>query len=532
MYAVMSGNICCLTDSYKLVHWKQYPANTEVIFSYFESRTGAVFDATTFFGLQHILRQHLVGARVTEDKIHQARFLSAIHLNQATIEKITPYIIGDEISIYIDQPVLDESMAVAFMRRTINPKLRIDWVSYYKDTAQVEHFNYAGWMHILNAHGGRLPLKIRAVPEGTSVPVNNVLMTVENTDEKVPWLTTYVETILSHIWYPSTVATLSAGIKALIERYLLITASSTNALPFMLHDFGYRGASSYESASIGGAAHLIHFLGSDTIAAMELLMQDYGANLDSLAYSVPATEHSVMTAYGREGEGLIVEELLKQNPTGIISIVGDSYHIENFVENILGGRLRERIINRDGIVVVRPDSVRDDADTPETQMVWLARMLEEKFGATINAKGFKVIHPKIRLLWGDGIDIGSIEKILQAFMEAGFSAENIATFGMGGGLLQKINRDTQRFAFKCSWMKRSGIGYDMFKNPQNSFKSSKKGRLKLLRYEGDDGLYEYKTVPEYIPGIDTLETVFENGGMVNEISLSEIRKNSIPRGIL
>jgi len=360
-----------------------------------------------------------------------------------------------------------------------------------------KYFNREGWEYILNNYEGKLPV-----------------------GEKTAWLTNFLETILSQVWYPITVAALSREVKVNIKEYLDLT-SDGGLLNFGLHDFGFRGASSWESAGIGGAAHLINFLGTDTVVAMEVAMNYYNANLDGLAYSVAATEHSVMTALGKNGEEQVVENLLNEYPTGILSVVSDSYDIYNFVDNIVGNKFKVRILARDGVFVVRPDSITPTHPTPEAEMVWIMHSLWDNFGGTINSKGYCVINPKVRVLWGDGIDIEGIKKILYAVTKAGFATENIACFGMGGGLLQKVNRDTQRCAFKCSAQYRDGQWYDIQKNPKDVSKVSKKGILKLIKVDG-----EFVTVNENEPGEDYLKVVFENGVLVKEIDFDTVRKNA------
>ena len=461
----MNKNICLTTDSYKLNHWNQYPAGTEKVYSYFECRKGAKFAETPFFGLQYIIKNHLEGVVVTREKIENAAKLCKAHF-------------GSE-----------------------------------------KYFNREGWEYILNSHGGKLPVVIKAVEEGTVVPINNVLMTIENTDNKCFWLTNFLETILSQVWYPITVASLSREVKVNIKEYLDLT-SDGGLLNFGLHDFGFRGASSWESAGIGGAAHLINFLGTDTVVAMEVAVNYYNADLNGLAFSVAATEHSVMTALGKNGEEQVVENLLNEYPTGILSVVSDSYDIYNFVSNIVGTKFKDRILARDGVFVVRPDSITPTHPTPEAEMVWIMDTLWNHFGGTLNKKGYKVINPCVRVLWGDGIDIDGIKKILYAITMVGFATENIACFGMGGGLLQKVNRDTQRCAFKCSAQYRNGQWYDIQKNPKDVSKASKKGKLKLIKIYG-----EFETVGENDPGEDYLKVVFENGVLVKEIDFDTVRKN-------
>jgi nicotinamide phosphoribosyltransferase len=462
----MNKNICLTTDSYKLNHWNQYPAGTEKVYSYFECRKGAKFAETPFFGLQYIIKNHLEGVVVTREKIENAAKLCKAHF-------------GSE-----------------------------------------KYFNREGWEYILNSYGGKLPVVIKAVEEGTVVPINNVLMTIENTDNKCFWLTNFLETILSQVWYSTTVAALSREVKVNIKEYFDLT-SDGGLLNFGLHDFGFRGASSWESAGIGGAAHLINFLGTDTVVAMEVAVNYYNADLNGLAFSVAATEHSVMTALGKNGEEQVVENLLNEYPTGILSVVSDSYDIYNFVSNIVGTKFKDRILDRDGVFVVRPDSITPTHPTPEEEMVWIMENLWANIGGTINNKGYKVINPKVRVLWGDGIDIDGIKKILYAVTKAGFATENIACFGMGGGLLQKVNRDTQRCAFKCSAQYRDGQWYDIQKNPKDVSKASKKGKLKLIKVDG-----EFETVGENDPGEDYLKVVFYDGVLLNEVDFATIRKNA------
>lgn len=457
-------NIILMTDSYKVGHHLQYPENTEAVYSYFESRNGGKFSEVPFFGLQYILKKYLEGEVVTKENIDFAEAVFEKHFG--------------------------------------NKKM----------------FNKQGWMHIVEKHGGKLPVIIKAVPEGTVVPSSNVMMTVENTDPDCYWLTNYLETILSQTWYPSTVCALSLGVKKIISSALNESAESSAGLDFMLHDFGFRGVSSIESSGLGGAAHLVNFKGTDTLSGMLLASEYYFANLDSLAFSVAATEHSVMTSKGAEGEESIVSSLLNNFPTGILSVVADSYNIYNFVDNIVGKKFKDQILSRDGVFVIRPDSITPRHPTPEQEIVWILQSLWYNIGGTINSKGYKVINPKVRVLWGDGIDFDGIFKILESVVGEKFSAENIACFGMGGGLLQKINRDTQRFAFKSSAQKREGVWYEIYKDPKDESKKSKKGRLKLV--SGSSG---FQTIKESEPGKDLLEVVFENGEIKRLQTFDEIR---------
>lgn len=457
-------NIILATDSYKLNHWNQYPEGTQRVYSYLESRVGADYPYTVFFGLQYIIERYLKQIVSWED-LKEAEEVAEVHFGRPL-------------------------------------------------------FNREGWKHIIEKHRGVLPLRIKAIAEGTKVPTSHVLMTVENTDEKCFWLTNYVESLLTHVWAPSTVATISTHTLDMIKGYVEETGGDVTGVPFMLHDFGYRGTSSHESAAIAGAGHLISGRGTDTLPAMTLARQYYGAKLEDLAFSVPATEHSVMTSLGRKGEMKIVDRLLDEYPEGILSVVGDSYDIYAFAEQ-LGTTFKHRIMERDGKFVLRPDS----GDPVET-MVKLSQVLWAHFGGTHNEKGFKVFDPHIGLLWGDGIDPAGIEEILEACIAAGFCASNYV-FGMGGGLLQKINRDMQRFAFKCSAQMRNGEWHDIYKDPLDSSKVSKKGRLQLERNAKTGEFYTTAlmgTGKNDMP-MNLLKTVYDGGLTWHKYTFDEVRAN-------
>ena len=454
------NNICWLTDSYKVSHWRQYPPKTQKVYSYFESRSGSVHPQTVFFGLQYWLKQYLVGQVVTKQKIDEAEDLFNMHF-------------GGKV------------------------------------------FNRPGWEYILNKHGGRLPVEIKAAPEGTVVRESNVLMTAENTDPEVYWLTNYLETLLVQVWYPSTVATQSRAMKGILAKYLALTGDPA-LIPFKLHDFGFRGVTCPEQAAVGGAAHLVNFLGTDTVAGLVLLRKFY--HEPCAGFSIPAAEHSTITSWGKDHEIDACRNMLQQYPTGLVATVSDSYDVFNCCENIWGGVLKDEVLARDGTLVVRPDS-----GDPPTVVVKVLDILGDKFGVTINNKGHKVLHPKVRVIQGDGIDYAMLEKILEAMAVAGWSADNIA-FGSGGGLLQKLNRDTQRFAFKCSSVTIDGEEKPVYKQPvTDGGKKSKAGRLKLTYVSGAHGPV-LVTVPEATPGDDVLQPVFRNGELLVDQKLADIRE--------
>ena len=456
-------NICLATDSYKIWHWNGYMPDTENNYGYLEARNGAKFNKTVFYGLQYILKKYLEGQVVTQEKIDYA----------------------------------DEQMS-----KHLGPGI----------------FNRDGWEYILNKYNGYLPVRIKAVEEGIPVDVSNVLMTVELTvnDKKICWLTNFLESILLHVWYPMTVCTLSREIKIMIKTYLEQTAENLEGLDFMLQDFGYRGASSQESAMIGGSAHMVNFKGSDTVPAIDVVYKYYNAK-NMPAFSVAATEHSIMTSRGEEGEWDVLENIFKNTPNGTLSLVIDSYDYERFIK-VCGTRFKDIILNRDGVTVFRPDS-----GDPVSVSITCLNLLEEYFGVINNSKGYKVLNSKVRLLWGDGIDYDGIRSILFAMRNNNYSAENMACFGMGGGLLQKVNRDTMRMAFKSSSQYYDGKWHDVWKKPKDISKASKRGRLALIKENG-----KFKTIreEELCGRQNYLETVFEDGKIIKEISFEKVRDNA------
>jgi nicotinamide phosphoribosyltransferase len=459
------NNLLLQTDSYKQSHWKQYPPGTTQIYSYFESR-GGEYPEVVFFGLQYILKRYLEGIVVTQGKIEEAEKICALHFGSKDL------------------------------------------------------FNKDGWNYILDICDGKLPLSIKAVPEGTVVPTHNVMITVENTDPCVPFLTNFVETLLVQTWYPSTVATLSRHIKQLINRYLEITGDPA-LVDFKLHDFGFRGVSSTESAGIGGCAHLVNFKGTDTMAAL-LIARDY-YHCEMAGFSIPAAEHSTMTAWGKDHEVDAFRNMLRSYPKGTVAVVSDQYDIYKACADLWGTQLKQEVLERDGVLVIRPDS-----GNPPEVVLKVISILGEHFGYTKNDKGYKVLNNHVRVIQGDGVDEPMIEKVLKTLELNRWSTDNIA-FGMGGGLLQKLHRDTQKFAFKCSSAVINGEQRLVFKTPvTDPGKNSKAGRLKLVISYGVKSNGTYITVPEWTDkyGTDQLVEVFRNGKLLKDYTLDEIRERA------
>jgi nicotinamide phosphoribosyltransferase len=451
------------SDSYKLDHWSQYPPDTWHIYSHLMAR-GGFFRHTMFFGLQGILKENFIGEVFNKADIDEARMLSYQHF-------------GDD-----------------------------------------KIFNYDGWTRLLEKHGGKLPLCIRAVAEGTVVPNRNVLMTIENTDKEFPWLTNWAETILLQTWYPISVATLSFEIKQAIGKDLVRTGNP-DLLPFKLHDFGFRGVSSPQTAAIGGAAHLVNFKGTDTLAAIQYLQQFYGAS-EMPAFSIPAMEHSTVTSWGKDHEVDAYRNMMRRHPKGLLACVVDSYDTHHAVANLFGGELRENVLRRDGTVVLRPDS-----GDPTVVLEDIFNQVAEKFGFETNSKGYKVLPAQVRAIQGDGVNYQNILRINSHLTRASWSMDNWG-YGMGGALLQQLNRDTFRMAIKCSAINRNGDWQPVFKDPKTDpSKASIGGRLSLVD-RSVDGNGDFVTVSEPSAYGNVLQTVFEDGELKIETNLEDVRERA------
>ena len=316
----------------------------------------------------------------------------------------------------------------AFIKQYLSKPITMADVDFAEQviTAHGTPFNRAGWERIVTDHAGYFPVEIEAVPEGTVMAPGNVQVQIVNTDPRLPWLTSYVETaLLRSIWYPSTVASESRFAKGIIMEGLKITSEDPEGqIAFKLHDFGARGASSAETAMLGGMAHLVNFMGTDTFEGVLGAMKFYGADMPG--FSIPASEHSTITSWGRERELEAFENMLDSYPTGIVACVSDSYDLMRAVNVYWGDKLRDKIMNREGTLVVRPDS-----GNPVTTPIEVIEALMEKFGYEVNAKGYKVLPPQVRVIQGDGLTPAIISQLVSALIEHGISIDNIA-FGMGG----------------------------------------------------------------------------------------------------
>lgn len=452
-------NLILNTDTYKHSHWNLYPAGTEYISSYIESR-GGPFPAHLFVGLQAFIKQHLLRP-LTIDDIDEAEIVTRQH--------------------------------------------------------QIP-FNREGWLGIVNDHGGYLPVEIEAVPEGTVLPIRNVLVQIVNTDPKYFWATSFFETaLLRSIWYPTSVATTSWLAKQLIREALEKTSDHPEILRDVLQDYGARGVSSQESAALGGLAHLVNFRQTNTISGSLAATKYYNAL--NPAISQPNSEHTTVTAWGRDHEADAHANLLKQyRGWPFVVAVSDSYDLEHAVSEIFGTQLKDQVINHGGTVLVRPDSGDPVQVTADTVGGLIA-----KFGSEVNSKGYRVLPDYIRAAQGDGLTLDSLTRIYRELDRRGLAADNVY-LGIGGGLLQYINRDSLGFAQKASAAKINGQWVDVYKEPRtDSQKRSKRGRLALVQRDG-----EYATIrkEEAADGENLLQTVFRNGQLLINTNFEDLIERS------
>lgn len=469
------------TDSYKLGHFRSYPNGLTSLFGHFLARGGR-FQESTIAGMQLFLHRYM------------SKPVTLSHINE--MARFAP----------------DHGLP----------------------------FNEDGWRDILINHDGMLPVRIRCIPEGLVVPTGNALYTVESTAPKHAWLQTYVETKLARLWYPSTVAIASRESKKVIKRFLDATSDDPDGeIEFKLHDFGARGVTCYEQSEIGGAAHLFNFQGSDTLAGIRAANHYYHS--DMAGFSLPATEHSVMTALGRAGEmhvamDFIQKELvLRQLPPGVPKLaacVADAYDVYEFTRQVSSGDFKKYIKASGGTFVLRPDSGDPLVVLPKIFDILRNNFKDECY---VNKKGFMCLPNYFRVIQGDGINIDSMEDILALLSRLGWSASNIA-FGSGGGLLQQWTRDTQKWKLACSGATIDGVRRGICKDPvTDSGKRSMSGRVDLVD-EGcdeicDDETYEpiYRTalVPDRLSQCfsnSVLHTVYENGEILVDTTLDECRQ--------
>jgi len=481
------------TDGYKVGHIRQYPPGTTRVYSNFTNRGSRIpgITAVVHFGLQAYLQESLMDA-------------------------FEPFFAAEE-----------DEVADAYQRI----------MDAYLGPGAV------GTDHIRALHRlGYLPLRFCAVPEGTRVPLRVPSFTIENTLPEFFWLVNYIESALSAaVWHPSTTATIALEYRRLFDAAALRTTGSTAGVALQGHDFSFRGQTSLASAAMSGAAHLLSFVGTDSIPAIDAVETYYDGDDDLIAASVPATEHSVMMAGGRDGEVSTFRRLLTEvYPAGIVSVVSDTWDLWNVLTATLP-TLRAEILGREGKLVIRPDSGdpvdilcgtlraeeiaarRDAGDEVGPEELGVVQLLWEEFGGTVTAQGYRVLDPHVGAIYGDSITLQRAEAIIDRLAAKGFASTNVV-FGIGSFTYQYVTRDTFSSAIKATWAEVDGVGRDMLKDPvtDSGTKTSATGRLAVLP-EDDGGMALVERATPEQEARSLLQPIWEDGRFLRRQSFAEVR---------
>lgn len=491
------------TDGYKLDHRRQYPEGTEYVYSNWTPRGSRVkgVNEVIFLGLQYTIKERL------------ERDFNENFFNRPKAEIAAEY--SEMLNAYLGP-------------------------------------NEIGTEHIEALHDlGYLPLEFKALPEGTRVPLRVPMFTVENTHPDFFWLVNYFETIMSAtLWMPSTSATNAMKVRELLDEWAEKTGAPLEAVGFQGHDFSMRGMSGLEAACLSAAGHLVAFTGTETVPVLDWINKYYPAKSEDffLAGTVPATEHSVMCAGGMEDERATFERLLDLYPSGILSVVSDTWDFWGVLTNHLPA-LKDKILARDGKLVIRPDSgdpadiicgtegvynsntgkahVRNDLSPAQKGAI---EMLWDEFGGTVNKMGHKVLDSHVGLIYGDAMNFARINDICRRLEAKGFSSENVV-FGLGSYGYQYQTRDTFGFAMKATNVTINGKETPIFKDPKtdDGLKKSLKGRIVVLRDSNGNLRAVDEREPEEVALVgdkNLLQTVWKDGKFVKEIGFDEIRENA------
>lgn len=517
-------------DSYKMQHRKMYSPNTEVVYSTWTPRKSRMsgVDKVVVFGLQYFIKDYLIDC-----------------FNET----------------FFNRPKED---VISEFKRVMKTYSGDDDASHWEA------------LHDL----GYLPLRIDALEEGTLCPIRVPMFTIQNTLPEFYWLTNFIETIMStEIWKPMTSATIALEYRKICEKWAEKTCDNTDHLDFQGHDFSMRGMAGLDSACSSGAGHLLSFKGTDTIPAVLWLEKYYNADSSKelIGCSIPATEHSVaetniieiqdilskedkltfmeMSSLGindltvegswvasdtrRAAELLYMNRLLNVYPSGTFSYVADTYNLWEVLTDILP-ILKDKIMSRDGKVVIRPDSgdpcdiicglntdsrcLSSMAPYADQRNKGVIELLWDVFGGTINSKGYKVLDSHIGCIYGDAITLERAEEICRRLESKGFASSNIV-FGIGSYTYNMNTRDTFGFALKTTYGKVNGKGLLLYKDPitDDGTKKSQKGMVVVLRDSNWDLTYIDGSDGTLPTPWNLLEPVFENGVLLKECSLSDIK---------
>ena len=478
-------NPLLLTDGYKVDHRRQYPEGTSLVYSNWTPRKSRLqsVDQVVFFGLQYFIKK---------------------------------YILEDFENYFFKQP---KEVVVAEYQRRIN--------NYLGE-------NQVGTKHIEDLHDlGYIPMAIKALPEGVSIPVRVPMFTMYNTLPEFFWLTNYFETLVSAVvWMPCTSATIAKQYRIVLDKFATETSSIPEFVDWQGHDFSMRGMAGTEAAVISAMGHLLSFTGTDTIPSIDMLEKYYNANSSAelIGSSVAATEHSVMCMGTMEDEISTFKRLVCEvYPKGIVSIVSDTWDLWKVLTDYLP-KLKNEILAREGKVVIRPDS-GDPVDIicgnpngkNENELKGVVELLWETFGGSINEKGFKELDPHIGAIYGDSITVERATQICQRLKEKGFASTNVV-LGIGSYTYQYNTRDTFGFAMKATYGEVNGEGREIFKDPitDDGTKKSAKGLMKIELENGVYQLVDQVSWEQERQG--ELKEVFRDGQLLIDHNLEEIRK--------
>jgi nicotinamide phosphoribosyltransferase len=477
-------NPLLLTDGYKVDHRRQYPEGTSLVYSNWTPRKSRMegVEEVVFFGLQYFIKK---------------------------------YILEDFETHFFQQ---DKQKVVEEYRRRIN--------NYLGE-------NQVGTKHIEDLHDlGYIPMVIKALPEGASVPMKVPMFTMYNTKPEFFWLTNYFETLVSAVvWMPCTSATIAKEYRKVLDKFAAETSSIPEFVDWQGHDFSMRGMAGIEAAVISACGHLLSFTGTDTIPAIDLLEKYYNANSDKelIGGSVAATEHSVMCMGTLEDEiGTFKRLICEVYPNGIVSIVSDTWDLWKVLTEYMP-QLKNEVLARNGKVVIRPDSgdpIKIICGNPEgkteAERKGVIELLWDTFGGQTNAKGYKELDPHIGAIYGDSITVERATKICDGLKAKGFASTNVV-LGIGSYTYQYNTRDTFGFAMKATYGEVNGVGREIFKNPitDDGTKKSAKGLMKIELEENTYVLKDQVSWNEEKTG--ELKEIFRDGKLLIDQSLSEIR---------
>jgi len=487
-------NVMLLADFYKISHRSMYPVGMEVCYSTWTPRTSRLnVEFAVSFGQQAFIKNYLI------------KFFNDNFFNKPK-EKI----------------VKDYARTIKYTLGVSNPETK----------------------HIEDLHDlGYLPLSIKSLPEGTLVPLKVPMMTIENTKPEFFWLTNYIETLAScSLWQASTSATIAYNYKKLLTDYAMKTVGNADFVAFQGHDFSMRGQSSLESAILSGMAHLLSFVGTDTIPAITALEHLYNANIEKelVGTSVPATEHSIQCAYG-DDMAYLKRMITEVHPSGIVSVVSDGYDFWDVIGRVIPA-LKTEIMNRKGgtivdKVVIRPDSgdpvlilTGDPNGKTELERKGAVEALWDIFGGTVSPMGYKMLDSHIGLIYGDAITYDRAKEICEKLANKGFASTNVV-YGIGSFTYQYNTRDTLGFALKSTFCKINGVDKQIFKDPKtdNGVKKSLKGKVAVIGlHNGTTGEFVNLTSVSELGSNDVVEgdllkEIYRDGKLLVDDSLSTIR---------